>query len=323
MSNLDTASRFLPRRAALFAALAFAAPFTSSAARPANTLSPEEAAQRFELLFDGKTLGRDWRMYQDADFPDANLPDDTIWRVFPEDSSFGKIRPRYSIHTGRAEKNFDVRFDFRFPDCNYGESAFQYRMSTVAMKEGPPMASLHFWLAGPEAARPPSGGMFNLYQETRAGAPYHDCASGQWNAARVLVVADSVEHWLNGVRVLAFNIGSADFRRRYAEAGLGEYQQSSGGKAHPMMRAGAFGFLGTWAGGLRIRDFRIRVFDPLADIWSVGLASRAVKRGPAAPGKEAWTPVLRIGSASGLRLEGFGRTLDLQGRAFGAFPAAP
>ena len=52
---------------------------------------------------------------------------------------------------------------------------------------------------------------------------------GDWNQARILVRGRHVEHWLNGVKVLEFERGGAEFLARKAESkfkdipGFGEY----------------------------------------------------------------------------------------------------
>ena len=39
---------------------------------------------------------------------------------------------------------------------------------------------------------------------------------GEWNAVRVVVRGDHVEHWLNGTKVVDYELGSADWKRRLA-----------------------------------------------------------------------------------------------------------
>lgn len=41
---------------------------------------------------------------------------------------------------------------------------------------------------------------------------------GEWNAARVVVNGNYVEHWLNGVKVLDYEIGSPDWKQRVAQS---------------------------------------------------------------------------------------------------------
>jgi hypothetical protein len=40
--------------------------------------------------------------------------------------------------------------------------------------------------------------------------------AGEWNAARIVVRGTHVEHWLNGVEVAAYELGSPDWEARVA-----------------------------------------------------------------------------------------------------------
>jgi hypothetical protein len=39
---------------------------------------------------------------------------------------------------------------------------------------------------------------------------------GEWNQARLVVDGNKVEHWLNGEKLLAYELGSADFHAKVA-----------------------------------------------------------------------------------------------------------
>jgi hypothetical protein len=41
---------------------------------------------------------------------------------------------------------------------------------------------------------------------------------GEWNAARIIVDGNHVEHWLNGTKVLDYEIGSPDWKQRVAQS---------------------------------------------------------------------------------------------------------
>jgi hypothetical protein len=56
--------------------------------------------------------------------------------------------------------------------------------------------------------------------------------AGQWNSARLLVRGNHVEHWLNGVKVVEYELGSADWeeRRRNSKfANAAQYGRASSG----------------------------------------------------------------------------------------------
>jgi hypothetical protein len=71
------------------------------------------------------------------------------------------------------------------------------------------------------------------------------------------VKGDSVEHWLNGVRVVAFRIGSKAF---VAAMHLSNTPLKPNGTLPDSSRffmAGSVGILGTWGGPWRMRNLRI------------------------------------------------------------------
>ena len=48
---------------------------------------------------------------------------------------------------------------------------------------------------------------------------------GEWNSARVIVDDNRVEHWLNGVKMVEYELGSADWRERVANSKFNEWPE--------------------------------------------------------------------------------------------------
>jgi hypothetical protein len=48
-------------------------------------------------------------------------------------------------------------------------------------------------------------------------------ALGEWNTSKIVSENNYVEHWLNGVKVLDYERGSADFRKKVAESKFSKY----------------------------------------------------------------------------------------------------
>jgi hypothetical protein len=49
--------------------------------------------------------------------------------------------------------------------------------------------------------------------------------AGQWNEARIIAKGNHVEHWLNGVRVVSFDIGSPDWEKRIQKSKFAKYPE--------------------------------------------------------------------------------------------------
>jgi hypothetical protein len=64
-----------------------------------------------------------------------------------------------------------------------------------------------------------AGGNYDLH------APARDATRppGQWNAMRILVKDGHVEHWLNGVKVVEYELGSDDWKRRVQASKFNEF----------------------------------------------------------------------------------------------------
>lgn len=60
---------------------------------------------------------------------------------------------------------------------------------------------------------------------------------GEWNTGRILVQGNHVEHWLNGEQVLEAEIGSDEWKKRFAAS---KYHKHDG--------------FGTWTGNILLQD---------------------------------------------------------------------
>ena len=76
--------------------------------------------------------------------------------------------------------------------------------------------------------------------------------AGQWNSARIVVRGSRVEHWLNGQKVVEYELGSPDWESKVKASKFSEYPNY--GRA----RRGHIGIQGDHEGTLEIRDMRIR-----------------------------------------------------------------
>jgi hypothetical protein len=83
-------------------------------------------------------------------------------------------------------------------------------------------------------------------------APSRDATrpAGQWNQLRVLVQGQHVEHWLNGVKVVEYELGSEDWRKRV---------QASKFKEYPRYGTARRGHIGLQDHGDRVAYRNIRV----------------------------------------------------------------
>ena len=162
-----------------------------------NTLTPAERAAGWRLLFDGRTTSG-WR----------NFRSDAIgtgWQVV--DGGLTRAEPGAGDIISRDKfKNFELSLEWKI--ASGGNSGIFYRASEdddAVYWTAPEMQVL-------DDAHHPDGAS----RLTSAGANYGiDSAppgivkpAGEWNQARLVVNGHHVEHWLNGVKVVEYELGS-------------------------------------------------------------------------------------------------------------------
>lgn len=74
----------------------------------------------------------------------------------------------------------------------------------------------------------------------------------QWNKTRLVVRANRVQHWLNGVKVVEYEFGSEDWKKRVAASKFAKYPN------YGLAVRGLIGIQGDHPGGLEVRNVRIR-----------------------------------------------------------------
>jgi hypothetical protein len=74
----------------------------------------------------------------------------------------------------------------------------------------------------------------------------------QWNKTRLIVRGKHVEHWLNGVKVVEYDFGSDDWKKRVAASKFSQYPN------YGLAASGLIGIQGDHPGALAVRGIRIR-----------------------------------------------------------------
>ncbi len=188
---------------ALFAGHA-AAEQAQRLATPINALSDAEREAGWQLLFDGHTTDG-WRGYMMETIPDG-------WRVL--DGELTRVGRGRDIITTEQFENFDLTLEWKVE--RGGNSGILFRAV-----EGPEQ----IYMGAPEMqilddenhadGRSPLtsvGSNYALHPAPRGLAR----PVGEWNSARILVNGNHVAHWLNGVRTVEYELGSADWLERVA-----------------------------------------------------------------------------------------------------------
>jgi hypothetical protein len=167
-----------------------------------NTLTNAERMAGWRLLFDGTTTAG-WRGFKQATVPSG-------WQAV--DGALTRTGGAGDLITIEQFASFELLIQWQISPG--GNSGLMFRVSEAAAAPyltGPEMQILDN--AGhPDGASGLSsaGACYGLY------APSQDATRpvGSWNDVRLLVNGAHVEHWMNGVKIVEYDIGSADWMLR-------------------------------------------------------------------------------------------------------------
>lgn len=182
---------------------------------PPNTLSAEEREQGFVLLFDGRSLDA-WRGFRREDVPAG-------WKAVDGTLHFEPGIEGGDLVTRETFGDFELRLQWKISPG--GNSGIMYRVSETTERtyeSGPEMQVLddtgHVDGGNPLTS---AGAAYGLYAADGAGPR----PVGEWNDVRIVARGARVEHWLNGVKVVEYELGSADWRERVAGSKFAEWPQ--------------------------------------------------------------------------------------------------
>jgi cytochrome c len=183
--------------------------------QPENTLTDAEKQAGWKLLFDGKSTAG-WRGYKmDKMPPGWQVIDGKLVRVSGGAGGKG-AGGGDDIVTVEQFDNFELKLDWKIVD-RAGNSGLVLRASENAVTSwhtGPEMQILDNAAYPGRDVRQLAGACYDLY------APAKDVSRprGEWNEARVVANGRHIEHWLNGTKLLEYELGSDDWKERVAKS---------------------------------------------------------------------------------------------------------
>lgn len=165
-----------------------------------NQLTATEEREGWQLLFNGRDT-RGWRGFGKASFPADGWEVSNGWLHHVPKGGGG------DIITTRVFTDFELVLDWRIaPGGNSGLKYFidEQRGAAIGHEYQLIDDSAH-----PDAAHGPKRQTAALYDALAPKqAPVRP--AGEVNTSRIVVRGNQVEHWLNGVRVLEYTLGSPE-----------------------------------------------------------------------------------------------------------------
>ena len=175
---------------------------SAALAQTPNTLTPEERAAGWTLLFDGKTTAG-WRGFQKPAFPADG------WAV--EDGTLKCLgRKGGDILTTATFTDFEFAWEWKLsPKANTGVKYFvdeKRGNATGAIGHEYQIIDDSGYDVEPLSAKQKTGAWYDVMPpETIPTRPI-----GEWNLSRLIVRGTHVEHWLNGKLVVQYETDSAE-----------------------------------------------------------------------------------------------------------------
>jgi hypothetical protein len=179
-----------------------------------NTLTEEEKKAGFKLLFDGKTT-EGWRGYKMKQMPPGwKVIDGVLTRVTGGAGGKG-AGGGDDIITVDEYDNFELKLQWRLGKGV--NSGILYRVIEDAVTSwhvAPEMQVLDNVGFGDPNKKHHAGALYDLYTPTKDTSR----APGNWNDVKLIANGNHVEHWLNGEKVVEYEINSDDWKNRVANS---------------------------------------------------------------------------------------------------------
>lgn len=190
-------------------------------------------------LFDGKTMAG-WRGYRQKTVPAG-------WAVV--DGAITRVGQGGDIVTEREFGDFELELEWKVPEA--GNSGIFYRATeaTERIFENATEMQVLDNIKHPDNKTPLTlaGANYGLYPAPADAVK----PVGQWNQVRIVARGAHVEHWLNGQKVVEYELWSADWKARVAKSKFAQWP------SYGLARVGRIG-LQDHGDRVAFRNIRIR-----------------------------------------------------------------
>ena len=199
---------------------------THTNAQEHNTLTKKESDEGWTLLFDGKTFNG-WRGLGREGIPEGHwiIEDGAIKKIPTQDvprQEDGQPMKGGDLITVRTFENFELYLEWKISQA--GNSGIKYNVSEeMSISHPPDRAALGFEYqilddeGHPDAkagANRSAGALYDLIAP--AGKTLKPV--GEYNSARIVFNGNHGEHWLNGIKVLEYDLETPEMESRLASS---------------------------------------------------------------------------------------------------------
>jgi hypothetical protein len=180
--------------------------FTFNAfAAPENELTKKEKKDGWQLLFDGKTLNG-WRCYGKSEPPGPG------WSVENGTLHLSKGAQGGDIITTNQFTDYEFSWDWKLADkANNG-------IKYLVTESRPSAPGLEYQMVDDSTMddkRHQTGALYFIF-EPAVDKPLRP--AGAWNSSKIVVRGKHVEHWLNGAKIVQYELESQEMRDAIARS---------------------------------------------------------------------------------------------------------
>jgi hypothetical protein len=210
-----------------------------------NTLSDEERADGWQLLFDGTSLEH-WRGFKSDSVPPGWTIEDDMIQFSSEHGGEGYG----DLMTKEQFANFELKLEWKISPN--GNSGILYRVTENYEQEfhtGPEVQLIDNAYAGIKPDQS-AGANYGLH------APARDVTKpvGEWNSLRLIVNGAHVEHWMNGEKLVEYELWTDEWKKMVADTKFAEWADYGLNKSGHIV-------LQDHGAGVWFRNIKIKVLD--------------------------------------------------------------
>lgn len=168
-----------------------------------NTLTLQEKVEGWKLLFNGEDL-ENWRQYR------SEKPPRKGWQI-----EEGILTKKQNVGGGQIvtrETYDDYILTWEWRITKNGNSGIKYLVSeTESRRKAPGPEYQLIDNDGPEVRKGRKHETACLYDIIAPDENHTLNPVGEWNSSKIVVAGNQVEHWLNGKKVVSYELGSPEF----------------------------------------------------------------------------------------------------------------
>jgi hypothetical protein len=189
-----------------------AASITDATASSA-ALTEAQKAEGWKLLFDGKTLNG-WQIFKNRKNNTWEVKDGAIHCKAVNESTTGDGDERSDIMTTEEFTNFEFTCDWKISPKGNSGIMFHVTEEFEQPYYSGPEYQLKDDIGYPEDSKELSetGANYGMH----GPAPKSLKPVGEWNSAKIVVNGNHIEHWLNGQKIVEYELNSPDWIKRKA-----------------------------------------------------------------------------------------------------------